>query len=184
MIETGPTPTATASTHSSRIVVSACTVQTLNSSFINPWLFPLVTPHPRSMYFCNLYFIIFRHIFPTLCASHRSVTTKGSSLSNKAVIFCNQSACLPWGSSKNCLFSTIMKYRMLLLLFPFFTSTDCALLQLPGLHDRPPHPDQCRQGGQVSWQEVRGEARGSWPSSQARLASLTGLPAGSPRLGG
>ena len=49
-----------------------------------------------------------------------------------------------------------------------------------GLHDPPPLPDQCRQGGQVSWQEVRGAARGSWPSSQARLASSTGLPTRSP----
>ena len=43
MIEMWPTPTATASTHSSRIVVSACTVQTLHSSIIKTWLLPLVT---------------------------------------------------------------------------------------------------------------------------------------------
>ena len=140
MIEMWPTPTATASTHSSRIVVSACTVQTLHSSFIKNWLLPLVTTKVKNVCcLALLYFSIFcRHIVPTLCASHRSVTTKGSSLSNRAVIFCSQSACLPWWSYFHCLFSTIMKHRMVLLLFPHCKK--CVLLQLYTWPPWPPAP--------------------------------------------
>ena len=123
------------------------------------------------LHFCNLYFcIFFRHLvcLPPLGHNQRFKFEQESrhllqpvSVLALRIVLSFLFACIPFKSSE----------------FHNTTST-------PGLHAPPPHPDQCRQGGQVSWQEVRGAARGSWPSSQARLASSTGLPAGSPRWGG